>query len=65
MEIYGDSYEDAKKNVRRSDDARASYYKNISEQTWGDRRNYELMIDSSIGVDASVDTICTYLQSRS
>lgn len=65
MEIYGDSYEDAKKNVRRSDDARASYYKNISENTWGDRRNYDLMIDSSIGVDASVDTICTYLQSRS
>ena len=65
MEIYGDSYEDAKKNVRRSDDARASYYKNISENTWGDRRNYDLMIDSSIGVDASIDTICTYLQSRS
>ena len=61
MEIYGDSAEDAKKNVRKSDEARASYYKNISEQTWGDRRNYELMIDSSIGVDASVDTICTYL----
>ena len=65
MEIYGDSAEDAKKNVRKSDEARASYYKNISEQTWGDRRNYELMINSSIGVDASVDTICTYLQSRS
>ena len=65
MEIYGDSAEDAKKNVRRSDEARASYYKNISENTWGDRRNYELMIDSSIGVDASVDTICTYLQNRS
>ena len=64
MEIYGDSAEDAKKNVRKSDEARASYYKNISEQTWGDRRNYELMIDSSIGIDASVDTICTYLQSR-
>ena len=64
MEIYGDSAEDAKKNVRKSDEARASYYKNISERAWGDRRNYELMIDSSIGIDASVDTICTYLQSR-
>ena len=65
MEIYGDSAEDAKKNVRKSDEARASYYKNISERVWGDRRNYDLMIDSSIGIDASVDTICTYLQSRS
>ena len=64
MEIYGDSVEDAKKNVRKADEARASYYKSISEQTWGDRRNYMLMIDSSIGVEASVDTICTYLQNR-
>ena len=64
MEIYGDSAEEAKKNVRRSDEARASYYKNISGLTWGDRRNYELMIDSSIGVDAPVDTICTYLKNK-
>ena len=64
MEVYGDSLEDAKKNVRKSDTARASYYKNISGQAWGDRRNYELIIDSSVGVDASVETICTYLKSR-
>ncbi|MGN1096287.1 MAG: AAA family ATPase, partial [Christensenellales bacterium] len=63
-EIYGDSFEEAKKNVRRADEARASYYKNISELTWGDRRNYELMIDSSVGVDASVDTICSYLKNN-
>ena len=63
-EIYGDSFEEAKKNVRRADEARASYYKNISELTWGDRRNYELMIDSSIGVDASVNTICSYLKNN-
>ena len=64
MEIYGDSAEEAKKNVRHADEARASYYKNISELTWGDRRNYELMIDSSVGVDASADTICAYLKNR-
>ena len=64
MEIYGDSAEEAKRNVRRSDEARASYYKNISELSWGNRRNYELMLDSSVGVEASVDTVCTYLQSR-
>ena len=64
MEVYGDSAEEAKKNIRHSDEARASYYKNISALAWGDRRNYELMIDSSIGVEASADTICAYLQSR-
>ena len=64
MEIYGDSAEEAKKNVRKSDNARASYYKNISGQTWGDRNNYELIIDSSIGVNETVETICTYLKGR-
>lgn len=64
MEVYGDTAEEAKRNVHRSDEARASYYKNISGQTWGDRRNYELMLDSSIGLEASADTICRYIQSR-
>ena len=64
MEIYGDSAEDAKKNVHKSDTARASYYKNISGQTWGDRRNYELIIDSSVGVAQTVETICAYLKNK-
>ena len=65
MEVYGDSADDAKKNVRRSDEARASYYKNISELTWGDRQNYELMVDSSVGIDVAAGAICAYLKSRS
>ena len=64
MEVYGDSAEDAKKNVRKADGARASYYKNISGQTWGDRRNYELVIDSSVGVEETVETICAYIKNR-
>ena len=42
----------------------ASYYKNISELTWGDRQNYELLLDSSIGIEASTDTICHYIKNR-
>ena len=62
MEVYGDSEEEAKKNVRRSDDARASYYKNISGLTWGERKNYDLLIDSSIGAEESADVICGYIR---
>lgn len=64
MEIYGDSRSEAKKNIRRSDEARASYYKNISGLVWGDRHNYELLLDSSIGVEAGAETICSYLGNR-
>lgn len=65
MEVYGDSEEDAKKNIHHSDEARASYYKNISELTWGDRHNYELMVDSSVGIEESANLIYNYIQSIS
>ncbi len=64
MEIYGDSKEQALKNLHRSDEARASYYKNISAQNWGDRHNYELMIDSSVGLDESAEIICSYVRGK-
>jgi len=64
MEVYGDTADEAIKNIHRSDEARAAYYKNISELTWGDRENYELMLDSSIGVNESSDVICHYIQNR-
>ena len=62
MEVYGDSEEEAKKNLRRSDKARAAYYANISAQKWGDSKNYDLCVDSSIGVEQSANLIVSYVQ---
>ena len=64
MEVYGDDYDSARKNVRHSDEARESYYKNISGKSWGDRSNYHLMIDGSIGLEKSADVICSYIDAR-
>ena len=64
MEIYGDSLEESQRNIRRSDNARAAYYKNISGGELGDANNYELCIDSSIGLAATVDVIMAYLDAR-
>lgn len=63
MEVYGDDYKAAKENVRRSDEARASYYKNVSGLDWGDRHNYELLIDGSAGVEKCAEIICGYVSS--
>ena len=62
MDIYGDSYENAKKHVRRSDEARASYYKKISGLTWGDRHNYDLVVNSSMGLEESAEFICSHVR---
>jgi len=63
MEVYGDNLKQAKENIRRSDEARASYYKNISGLEWGERHNYELLVDSSVGIRESADIICEYINS--
>lgn len=64
MNIYGDTYENAKKHIRRSDEARASYYKNISGLTWGDKQNYDLIVNSGIGIEESAELICSYVAMR-
>ncbi len=61
MEVYGDSMEEARKNIRRSDEARAAYYRNISGKTWGDKQNYSLLIDSSIGLERCAKAIYEYV----
>lgn len=58
MEMYGDDREAALRNIRHSDNARSSYYRNISGQSWGDPHNYTLCLDASIGAEACVDVIC-------
>lgn len=64
MEVYGDSIGEAKRNIHRSNEARAAYYKNISGKFWGERQNYDFLIDSSIGIENCVKIICGYIASR-
>ena len=64
MEVYGDSRESAKKHIRRSDEARASYYRKISGLEWGGVHNYDLVLNSSVGLEESADAICAYVKNR-
>ncbi len=64
VEMYGDTKIEAKKNINRTDKHRASYYKLISNKTFGDVNNYDLCIDSSIGVDKTVEVICAFIKNK-
>lgn len=55
------TYEQAKKLIKEVDKDRASYYKYHTDQIWGESENYDLCIDSRIGVDASVKVIKEYI----
>ena len=61
MEMYGDTEQDGRKSITRSDSARGAYYKSISGHTWGDPHQYELSVDSSIGPEKTAELICDYI----
>ena len=58
MQTYGDTRSDAIKNIKRSDEARALYYEKISGKVWGDRQNYDLIVNSAMGLEESAEIIC-------
>lgn len=61
MEMYGDTEQEGRRSIARSDSARSSYYRSISGQTWGDAHQYELSVDSSIGPEKTAQLICSYV----
>lgn len=64
MEVYGDTREEAEENIRRSDKARAAYYRHISGKRWGEAANYDLAINSACGVQQTTEQILQYLEMR-
>ena len=61
MAMYGDTEQEGKKSIARSDAARGAYYKSISGCDWGDPHQYELSVDSSIGAGRTAELICDYI----
>lgn len=61
MEIYGDSLNEAKRNIRRSDKARAAYYRHISGRRWEDGKCYHVVLDSSVGIEETAEMIVKYV----
>lgn len=64
MEMYGDTKEEAKRNIEHSDGARSNYYRTVTGSPWSYCGNYELCIDSSVGEQACAETILAYLKKR-
>lgn len=65
MEVYGDTREEAMNFIKKSNDARAAYYHNISGHTWGDRKHYDLLIDASCGLEETANIIIQYVNAKS
>ena len=46
------------------DKGRASYYEHFTDNTWGQAENYHLAINSTIGLDTTVDLILALARER-
>ena len=54
---------DARKLIRQVDKDRASYYRYYTDQIWGERGNFDLILNSAkIGVDGCVKLIKDYVE---
>ena len=62
MERTGLNYEKAEAKIKKMDKCRASYYKMNTGQKWGDRKNYDLIINSAFGTDKAAEVIAAYVR---
>lgn len=59
VKCYGMNELTAKKEIRKSDKERARHYGIFTDQHWGDRKNYDLMLNSGkFGIEPCADIIC-------
>ena len=64
VEEYGDKEENMESFVARKDKQRASYYNYFTSVRWGDRKSYDLCINSALGLDTAVELIRTAALAR-
>lgn len=58
---YNISEKEAAEMIRKIDKSRSSYYEFYANQRWGDLNNYMLCINSSVGIEKTVNTIYKYI----
>lgn len=56
-EEYNENYDDLKKYVVKRDKKRSDYYNYYTTNKWGQYKNYDLCINSDLGIDLAADMI--------
>ncbi len=64
MEMYGDTEEQAKENMTKSNMARSTYYSLVTGRHWGDKNNYDLYINASDSEENIINQINEYIKKR-
>ncbi len=62
IEYYGLEEKKAEESIKKMNKKRANYYNFYTDKKWGSANSYDLCINSTIGVDETVDVIIKYLE---
>ncbi len=61
---YKEPMDNPERALQKKDKARAAFYNTYSEYTWGDIRNYDMALNSTIGIEKSADIIWDYVKAK-
>ena len=64
MNNYKGPKNTAQEKIFKSDKDRARFYNQTTGQNWGTKENYDLCINSNIGVEETVNLIYNYISNR-
>ena len=64
VKYYGLNPQKAESQILKMDKKRKGYYSFYTDRDWGKARNYDLCINSKIGIDECVDAIAGYVKAR-
>lgn len=62
MERHSLDQKTAEALIAKTDKNRANYYLHFTGEKWGDRRNFDLILSSVIGIESTVNIIVDYYQ---
>jgi cytidylate kinase len=64
VKYYGMDEKKAREYIKKTDKKRASYYNFYTDRKWSEASNYDLCINSSIGIKESVDVIKAFAEKK-
>ena len=64
VKYYGVNPDKAESIIAKADKKRKSYYNFYTDREWGKASNYDLCINSRVGIESAVDAIEAYVRRR-
>ena len=61
---YGEKAENYRAYVMKKDKSRIAYYHYFADEAWGKVQNYDISVNSDIGIDKSTELIVEYIRTK-